>query len=248
MKIFKKFTRHDTQKQQQQLIKTTPIVQNHTKQNNNVINNNKPKNNTKLTFENHEDEPMIQTYKLINGLLNNKPIYKNATLTESYHKSNDKQNNNAINKQTKTIQNYKQSNAKISNTKTKIESYTTPIAQKYKWVNMAKGFHKSLKNSKEKRPNFFVLGTRKGGTTSFITYLSKHPKIYPFNINGNPQDGEIFLPLGSSQYRKKFEHIPKKMIVGDATVSRFVNDATRLAKLYAKTPMFVLLRDPGSDV
>ena len=173
-------------------------------------------------------------------------IYKNATLTESYHKS--KQNNNAINKQTKTTQKNKQSNANISNTKTKIESYTTPIAQKYKWAYLDKGFHKSMQNSKKKRPNFFVLGTRKGGTTSFITYLSKHPKIYPLNINGNPQDGEIFLPLGSPQYRKKFEHIPKKMIVGDATVSRFVNDATLLAKLYAKTPMFVLLRDPGSDV
>ena len=42
------------------------------------------------------------------------------------------------------------------------------------------------------RPNYFIAGTRKGGTTSLHTYMAAHPNVFPFKIDGKPQDGESF--------------------------------------------------------
>lgn len=98
--------------------------------------------------------------------------------------------------------------------------------------------------SRQKRPDFFVLGTRKGGTTAFLTYLTKHPVVYPYRIFGGPNDGEAFGRLGTEAYDKKFQHVPGQMLVGDSTVSRIVNDAHLLGRFYPETKAFVLLREP----
>ena len=93
------------------------------------------------------------------------------------------------------------------------------------------------------RPDFFILGTRKGGTTSFHTYLTKHPRIYPFRMNGGPQDGEAGGQLGTAGYQKLFNDVPADQLVGDSTVSRLMNNIESL-KQYSDRKMFVLLRDP----
>jgi hypothetical protein len=93
------------------------------------------------------------------------------------------------------------------------------------------------------RPDFFILGTRKGGTTSFHSYLTKHPRIYPFRMNGTPKDGEAFGQLGSAGYQKLFDDVPADQLVGDSTVSRLMDNIEGLKK-YSDRKMFVLLRDP----
>lgn len=89
------------------------------------------------------------------------------------------------------------------------------------------------------------MGTRKGGTTSFHTYLTKHPDIYPFKIHGQPQDGEInnFQP-GTEAYNDLFADVPQQTIVGESSVSRMQNDAAIIARKCDGIRLFGLLRDP----
>ena len=105
------------------------------------------------------------------------------------------------------------------------------------------------------RPNYFIIGTRKGGTTSLHTYMTAHPDIYPFKIHGTPQDGEAMYAIGSKEYQQIYQNITtqqqqqeqqKNWIVGDATVYRFLNDGTtKLPKYCHHAKLFILLRDPA---
>ena len=109
------------------------------------------------------------------------------------------------------------------------------------------------------RPNYFTIGTRKGGTTSFHRYLiASHPGIFPFKLYALPvnrtasiaelkedaQVGESLGFIGTEDFNAKFQHVPDGMLVGDSTVSRLVNDAETLARHCAASRLFALLRDP----
>ena len=93
-------------------------------------------------------------------------------------------------------------------------------------------------------PNYFIAGTRKGGTTSLHTYLTAHSDIFPFKIEGGPMDGEVFEMIGSSKYTDAFRDVPTDLIVGDASVSRLVNAAETLSEHCQHARILVLLRDP----
>ena len=93
-------------------------------------------------------------------------------------------------------------------------------------------------------PNYFIAGTRKGGTTSLHIYLTAHSDIFRFKIKGGPADGEVFEMIGSSKYTDAFRDVPKDLIVGDASVSRLVNEAEALSKHCQHARILVLLRDP----
>ena len=70
------------------------------------------------------------------------------------------------------------------------------------------------------RPNYFIAGTRKGGTTSLHTYMSAHPRIFPYKLEGGPQDGEskALLDGSKSMYNTftKNLNIPDFQLVGDS--------------------------------
>lgn len=94
------------------------------------------------------------------------------------------------------------------------------------------------------RPDFFILGTRKGGTTSLITYLSKHRFVSAIHIRGRPTDGEVFTSLDTpNRYNARFA-AAKYKFVGDSNVQRLVNDAKKLARNGNASRFIVLLRDP----
>jgi hypothetical protein len=75
--------------------------------------------------------------------------------------------------------------------------------------------------------------------------LAAHPQIFPFKIQGHPQDGESFTPLGSEAMRRTFAHVPPdaNQLVGDATVSRLINDRS-WADNCPHAKILLLLRDP----
>ena len=94
------------------------------------------------------------------------------------------------------------------------------------------------------RPDFYILGTRKGGTTSMITHLSKHKFVSSLHIRGLPTDGEVFTSLDDiNKYNNRFKRAKSKFI-GDSNVQRLVNDARKLAKNRNASRFIVLLRDP----
>jgi len=95
------------------------------------------------------------------------------------------------------------------------------------------------------RPDYFVLGTRKGGTTSLVHYLALHPGIFPYKLRGRPDDGENFHALGTTAHSREYANA-RHLLVGDANVARLVNDAEAL-KTFCQSHqprLFVLLRDP----
>jgi len=61
-------------------------------------------------------------------------------------------------------------------------------------------------------------------------YLSEHPGIYPFRLDGNDEtDGKNFNDIGNEKHAAAYDGAADdRQLVGDAAVSRLVNDAERL--------------------
>lgn len=100
-------------------------------------------------------------------------------------------------------------------------------------------------------PALFLIGARKGGTTSFYQYLSHHPDFKGINLETGPKAGETFH-FSSRYYTEKWTtymaKFPKQMIMtGDASVGNLVNcDVPRrifeTCKNFSK--IILLLRNP----
>merc|ERR1719491_2112229 len=99
------------------------------------------------------------------------------------------------------------------------------------------------------RPDFWIIGTRKGGTTNLYTQMAQHPRVASLHIKGRPQDGEVFVLINNQtlrKYNRKFKQAPLGTLVGDSSVSRIVtNDREMTATCGHKYVKYiVLLRDP----
>ena len=99
------------------------------------------------------------------------------------------------------------------------------------------------------RPNYFIAGTRKGGSTSLHRYLASHPSVYPYKIKGKRKDGESLSTLGSPRMNSIFSYpninITTDQLVGDSTVSRIIDDGYKnFAKHCSESKIILLLRDP----
>ena len=107
-------------------------------------------------------------------------------------------------------------------------------------------------------PKVFLVGTRKGGTTSLIKYLSAHPDFSGANINLN---GSLAYHVGETDYfsvrysplkwkKYKAQFVGDGHVLGDSSVSNFM-DCRVPARIYTscgdsmKSMKFIiLLRDP----
>eukprot|EP00956_Cyclotella_meneghiniana_P044374 scaffold314735_cov106-Cyclotella_meneghiniana.AAC.1 len=80
--------------------------------------------------------------------------------------------------------------------------------------------------------------------------MAAHPHVYPFKLQGGPQDGESFAALDGSQsmynaFVKNLD-IPENQIVGDSTVSRIIDDGLINFAQHScnNSKILLLLRDP----
>ena len=106
-------------------------------------------------------------------------------------------------------------------------------------------------------PKVFLVGTRKGGTTSLIKYLSAHPDFSGANIN---LKGSLAYHIGETDYfslhysykwkKYKAQFVGDGHVLGDSSVSNFM-DCRVPARIYKscgenmKLMKFImLLRDP----
>jgi len=96
------------------------------------------------------------------------------------------------------------------------------------------------------RPEYLILGARKGGTTSLHYYLTTHPDVFAYKLRGEPQDGENPYELAAPEHAREYAAARGGQLVGDSNVSRLSNDATAIARCYATGPprMIALLREP----
>ena len=102
-------------------------------------------------------------------------------------------------------------------------------------------------------PHVFIIGARKGGTTSLVKYLSFHPDFVGANINDSYHSGETGY-FSRFYYRKwwryKVQFVGNGSMLGDSSVNNLVNChvPSRIFKFCGdnmKSMKFiVLLRDP----
>ena len=78
-------------------------------------------------------------------------------------------------------------------------------------------------------PRLFVAGARKGGSTSMIQYISKHPDFKGAKLKG-PNVGEVFFFMGkhykpesANQWRWYLSNFPKGVITGESSVGYMVH-------------------------
>ena len=102
-------------------------------------------------------------------------------------------------------------------------------------------------------PRLFVAGARKGGSTSMIQYVSKHPDFKGAKLNG-PNVGEVFFfmskyykPESMKQWRWYLSNFPKGVITGESSVGYMVHCLVPERIFWAcgkQAKIVMLLRDP----
>ncbi len=96
-------------------------------------------------------------------------------------------------------------------------------------------------------PDFLIIGSHKGGTTSLFNYLSKHPQILP-TVNKEIDFFSFYFDRGEQWYLSQFPKISPSLnfLVGEASPSylNFPNVPQRAAQFVPKTKLIVLLRNP----
>lgn len=108
-----------------------------------------------------------------------------------------------------------------------------------------------LKKTNTKKPNFFIVGSPKAGTSSLHIYLQKHPEIFM----SEPKEPGYFAKdkiLDDTRFQNKedyfniFKNVKNEKIVGESSVCYSYSDAAiKLIKKEIKHPKIVfILRDP----
>ena len=101
-------------------------------------------------------------------------------------------------------------------------------------------------------PTLFIVGARKGGSTSLYHYMDKHPEFKTLKLKNLPIDGETFyfskmyLEINWTDYVSRF---PSEVMTGEASVDNLVvHDVPRRIFEYCGTQakIVMLLRNPVS--
>jgi len=115
---------------------------------------------------------------------------------------------------------------------------------------------------KIKKPNLFIVGAAKSGTTSLYRYISKHPEIFFCNLkepryfsskykkfpHNGPGDyvADNFTIKEESKYLDLFKSVNNKKIIGEASVDYlyYYNTAYDIKKFSPNAKIIVILRNP----
>ena len=102
-------------------------------------------------------------------------------------------------------------------------------------------------------PTLFIAGARKGGSTSMIQYISKHPDFKGAKLNG-PFVGEVFFfmnkyykPSSEKQWKWYLSNFPEGVVTGESSVGYMVHCLVpeRIFRACGKQAKIVmLLRNP----
>lgn len=100
-------------------------------------------------------------------------------------------------------------------------------------------------------PAVFIIGARKGGTTSLYQYLSHHPDFEGIHLEEGPMAGETFYfsaRYTTENWKTYTSRFPKgSVMTGDASVGNFVNcnvPARILQSCGNFSKILILLRNP----
>lgn len=105
----------------------------------------------------------------------------------------------------------------------------------------------------ENKPNLFIVGAARCGTTSLHNYLKQIPGIYMSELKEPHFFSSEFLPdhyrnviNNEKDYRKLFEGITDEKIIGETSPSYFwkYKVASKIYKFTPKGKIIIMLRDP----
>jgi len=102
-----------------------------------------------------------------------------------------------------------------------------------------------------KKPNLFIVGVTRGGTTSLAEYLKQHPEVFIPEVKGIDYFGDIPHPNFPQYFRNEkaylslFKRVKDEKFVGDASHLFCLRNAPeRVKKFNPKSKIIILLRDP----
>lgn len=99
-------------------------------------------------------------------------------------------------------------------------------------------------------PKVFIVGAKKGGTTSLYQYLSKHPDFKGIRLNEEKWVGETFFfaqKYGQVSLKSYLEQFPRDKMSGDASVDNLLQCKVPMRILRTcgkKVKIIILLRNP----
>lgn len=99
-----------------------------------------------------------------------------------------------------------------------------------------------------RKPNFFIVGAPKCGTTAMNDYLSQHPDI--FMAKKEPdyfcKDLKIKIKLSESEYMQYFQAAKNEKIIGEASVWYLISkiSALDIKKFAPDAKILIMLRNP----
>jgi len=96
-----------------------------------------------------------------------------------------------------------------------------------------------------KLPDFIIIGTQKGGTTSLFYYLYQHPEL-SFSHKKEIYFFNLYFEKGLAWYKSHFPFRTNAKITGEATPSYMFHPkaAGRIKSISPNVKLIVLLRDP----
>ncbi len=121
--------------------------------------------------------------------------------------------------------------------------------------NVLRKAFRATTNSIRMVPDFIIIGTQKGGTTSLYRYLIEHPNVAPIYVK-EPHFFDIYYHKGLGWYRSHFPTAIEKyyaryvrkhdLITGEASPYYLFHPsaAQRVAKTLPKAKLIMLLRNP----
>ncbi|MFW6047329.1 MAG: sulfotransferase family protein [Candidatus Woesearchaeota archaeon] len=101
-----------------------------------------------------------------------------------------------------------------------------------------------------KKPNFFIIGAPKCGTTSLVHYLSQHPEIFLYKRKSPhffADDLKFFdRRMSSKEYFELFKNVGNEKIIGEKSAWYLFskNAAHNIYNFNKKSKLLVILRNP----
>jgi hypothetical protein len=102
-----------------------------------------------------------------------------------------------------------------------------------------------------RKPNLFIVGTRKTGTTSLYHYLKDHPEVFmsaakePHFFSKN-LNYHIHLYHNEKEYMSLFKEVTTEKIIGEASTSYLDNEniPSLISNFQPDSKIIIILRDP----
>jgi hypothetical protein len=107
--------------------------------------------------------------------------------------------------------------------------------------------------NKIRKPNFFIVGAPKCGTTAMFEYLRQHPDIfmYPYKESNFFADDlkkqpHSYSPEAIDKYLSRFKGLGDEAIVGDASIWHLYSEAAplKIKEFNPDTKILIMLRNP----